>query len=316
MKRVMAAMAAVMAVAACGVDKGTPFRDGFPTASTVKMAVPDNGKALTGPGTRQDGLEGDPATFYKFTREVTLVVNGAGLFVLNLVERIAESPPTSVTGSVAVWGPHTDPLSPNTWRFTVTKNGDHDYSYLLEGRGKTEPDSKFRVILSGNHVSAGKNLGHGAFLVDWEKAKELPENDGNVGLAEYTYTRDSATTPVDVTAHFTQVMDKETQTRVNAAYTYTATPGNGGSFSFTMAKNFVTTTAAFETLSIFSRWQETGAGRSDVTGVGGDISGSAHVSECWDQGFLSRYLDVSYDAKANYGAPTACAFATAQYPTP
>ena len=39
------------------------------------------------------------------------------------------------------------------------------------------------------------------------------------------------------------------------------------------------------------------------------------INECWDSGFLSRFLDASYAPSLNYGAQTACAFGTPEYPS-
>lgn len=311
----LVAMAVVVLTAACGVDKGEPFRSGFPYSDTVKLNVPGSQKALSGPGTRQDGLEGQTATFYSFTRGITVVVNGAAGVILTLVEKIVENPPSSVTGNVAVWGPHTDPLSPNTWRFTVTKTGAADFSYVLEGKGKTEADTAYRAVLSGNHTSTAKHFGHGSFLLDWDKAAQLPEHDANnVGTAEFTYSHDTSADPVSIKAVFTNVKDKDSGQIVSASYQYGATAGHGGTFDFTMAKDFVPG-AGIEDLTVRSRWQEDGTGRSDVKGSGGDLASPATVNECWDSNFLSRYFTVSFDATQNYGQQTVCAFATAEYST-
>ena len=315
MKRVMMAAVAVvgLAVTGCGVDKGEPFRQGFPRQETVKLNLPENKTALTGEGQRRDGLEGQIAEFYKLTRGVTSQVNGAGGAVLTLVQKIAEYPPTSVTNNVAVWGPHTDALSPNTMKFTVTMTGQNQFSYVLEAKGKTEADAKFRAILSGAHVATGDKLGSGTFLIDFDKARELPENDGNVGSASYTYSKQTAGADVAIDAMFQRVRDGETGQLVDVNYNYREQPGNGGEFKFRMNKNWVQG-PGIEVLTVKSRWLQTGAGRSDARATGGDLpSQGATASECWDTGFASRYVNASFDPALNYGAETVCTFPTAEY---
>lgn len=316
MKKLMMAAVAVagLAVTGCGVDKGEPFRQGFPRGETVKLNLPENKAALTGEGQRRDGLEGQTAEFYKLTRGVTVTVNGAGAAVLNLVEKIVEYPPTSVNQNVAVWGPHTDALSPNTFKFTVTKVAENQFEYVLEAKGKTEADSAFRVILSGSHVSTGDKLGSGTFLVDWDRAQTLPEHDKNVGTASYTYSKQVAGAEVSVDALFQKVRDEETNTLVDVNYKYREVPANGGSFEFRMNKNWVTG-PGIEVLTVKSRWKQSGAGRSDARATGGDLSAPATASECWDQGFASRFLTASWlnGAAGTYGAETVCAFPTAEY---
>lgn len=316
MKRVMMAAVAVvgLSLTACGVDKGEPFRQGFPKAETVKLNLPENKAALSGDSQRRDGLEGQTAETYKLTRGVTAFVNGAGGAVLNLVQKIAEYPPTSVNGNVAIWGPHTDALSPNTYKFTVTKVAENQFDYVLEGRGKSEADSAFRVILSGSHVSTGDKLGSGTFLLDFDKASTLPEHDDAIGTASYNYSKQTPTADVSVDAMFQKVKDKETNGLVDVTYKYRETPAMGGSFEFRANKNWITG-PGIEVLTIKSRWQQSGAGRSDLRGTGGDLMGTATASECWDSGFASRFVSASWQTaqSGNYGQESSCAFASAEY---
>ncbi len=314
MKKLM--LGAMLVVSACGVgvDKGADFRKGLPQAGDVALKLPGKtSQPLTSTGTRRDGLEGQTSDFYKLTREVTVFVNTGTAATLNLVEKIVQYPATSTTSDSATWGPHTEPLSPNTWKLTVVRTAQDTYTYTLEGKGKNEPDSAYRVVLSGNHVNLGSNLGTGSFLIDWNLDRQLPENANNFGTVTVTYSRTSATATVQIDADFAQVRHGTTEPLVDAQYRYRATPGQGGAFEFQAAKDYVTTTAALETGKIKSRWLETGAGRSDVQLSGGDLSATVTVNECWDSDFLSRFQNASYAPSLNYGAESVCAFATAEY---
>lgn len=317
MKRLMMAAAAVagLSLMGCGVDKGEPFRQGFPKAETVKLNLPSNATALSSDGQKRDGLEGQIAETYKVTRTVTLFVNGTGGAVLNLVQKIAEYPPTSVNGDVAVWGPHTDALSPNTYRFTVTKKADNQFDYLLEGKAKTEADSAFRVVLSGSHVSTGDKLGSGTFLVDFDKASTLPEHDAAVGTVSYTYSKQTPSAEVSIDALFQKVRDGETGALIDANYKYRETPGTNGSFEFRANKDWLTGPGV-EVLSIKSRWKQAGSGRADMRVTGGDApANGATVSECWDDGFASRFVNASWATAqtGNYGQESVCVYPTAEY---
>lgn len=314
MKRLLGAVA-VLALAGCGVDQADSFRQAVPKSSTVAIEVPAaKGAPLSGStATRTDGLLGDPSQFYAFTRGVTVTVNGGVGLVLNLVQRIVEHPATSTTPHTAVWGPYTDALSPNTYRFTATRNAPNDFSYVLEAKGKNDPDSGYKTVLSGAHVSTGQDLGNGSFLIDWDLAATLPEHGREVGTAQVVYARNSAADDVQVDVDFTNVMDDATGRLMNAAYRYTRHPGNGGSFDFTFNKD-VTGGPATEAMQVRSRWQQTGAGRSDVKASGGDLgTTAATANECWDSNFTSRFLAVSWDANAGWGQAADCAFATAEY---
>lgn len=312
MKKLLLGSALLLSTA-CGVDRADAFRQAVPRAKDVALSVPSKaGQPLTGPGTRRDGLEGERAYFYAVTRAVTLVVNGATAAVLNLVENITRYPATTVGEDSAVWGPHTDPLSPNTWKLTVTRTAPDTYSYVLEGKGKTEGDSAYRVVLSGSHQATGAHLGQGTFLLDFDRAQELPEHGKDVGAVAVTYARPSLTSTVQVDAAFTQVLDEETGQRTDAAYRFWQTPGQGGRFEFAQHKDMVIG-AALERLSVTSRWLESGAGRSDVSLSGGELATPATANECWDADFLSRWAAATFDPKLNWGAASSCAFTAAEY---
>jgi len=322
-------LALVTTAGACAKDDGDDFKDGVPQSQDVALVVPGasaSGSALTADGTTavQGGLLGQQADFYKVTRDVTVVVNTATVSVLALVKTVTNYPPTSVEMDTAVWGPYTDPLSPNTWRLTVNRIARGQFHYVLEGKAKTAADTGYVTVLSGEHdladPTAHRRLnvpeyGHGNFLIDWNAAQTLPEHDDNVGTAAFTYSRDKATGNVAIDVTFTQVKDKDTGMLIDAGYAYASVPGMGGTFDFKLTKDFITTTAALETMSIRSRWQESGAGRSDVMISGGDLAGAqGTANECWDSNFLSVYMTNSYgDATKMWGAETMCAFAPAMY---
>lgn len=304
----------LLLVSACGVDKAEAFRKGVPLADDVAFKLPFAAAAqpLSGEGTRRDGLEGQTAELYRLTRDVTVVVNGGTAAVLNLVHRITQSQATTVGADTATWGPHTDPLSPNTWKLTVTRTAPDTYGYLLEGKAKTEADSAYRVVLSGTHAHLGANLGSGTFLVDWNAASQLPEHEAHVGTVAVTYARPSLSSTTQIDAQFTQVRDGASGARVDALYRSVATPGQGGSFEFQLDKDFVGA-AALERGQIKSRWLESGAGRGDAQISSGDLSSTVTLSECWDAGFASRYLQASFEPSKDYGTQALCAFATAEY---
>lgn len=303
-------------VSACGgTDKADSFRQGIPQAGDVALKLPGRtGQPLTSTGTRRDGLEGQTSDFYRLTRDVTVFVNTGTAAVLTLVEKITQYPATTVGTDTAVWGPHTEALSPNTWKLTVNRTSTDTYSYTLEGKGKSEADSAYRVVLSGTHTTMGANLGTGSFLVDWNQDHQLPENAGNVGTVAITYSRTSLSATTQIDAQFTQARHGTVEPLIDAQYRYWSTPNQGGAFQFQIEKDLVTG-AALETGKIKSRWLETGAGRADAQVSGGDLSAPVTVNECWDSGFLSRFLDASYAPSLNYGAVAACAFATPEYPS-
>ncbi|MEO5766716.1 MAG: hypothetical protein ABIS92_00060 [Polyangia bacterium] len=335
---------ALVAAAACGSnDEADEFRAGVPQHEDVALAFPGTeaaSGALTAsssdptptPAPTRAALLQEKAEMYQLTRGITVTVNAATVATLALVRTITEFPPSSVTADGAVWGPHTQALSPNTWRLTVTRESRGHFAYVLEAKDKTASDAGYLVVLSGHHVVADPTArrllrrpayGHGDFILDWDAAQRLPEHDRNVGKAAFVYSRPSPTVQVDIGVTFTQIRDDDTGMLVDATYAYAETPGSGGSFQFSVIKDAIATSAALETVSVRSRWLQTGAGRSDVKLTGGDLGAAqataqptaqATASECWDASFLSTYRTNSYgDAAKIWGAEPACAFMPADY---
>jgi len=310
-------------------DGADDFRDGTPRRETVSLAVPGGSAsgALTAEGARQSAVLGQTADTYKTTRDVTAIVNGGTYAVLTLVKTIVDYPATSVSGDTAVWGPHTEPLSPNTWRLTVTRLAPEMFQWKLEARAKKDPDTAFLDIIDGTHTAAigldgrpMEGFGSGTFNVDWDAAQMLPEHDLTVGKAAFAYSRASLLAAVTVNVDFKGVRDDKTGEIHDAVYRYTATPGAGGDLKYAADQDITpdpgNTGTAKEHFTVHSRWQETGAGRCDVQATGGDLAAAGITvtgSECWDSNFASVFNFVSYDATKDWGAESSCAFSPAEY---
>jgi hypothetical protein len=316
--------------------EGNGFEDSTPSSDTVALVVPGGGgtttatSALTDDGVRRSALLGDRADAYKLTVAITDLVNGATWTVLTLVATVVEYPPTSVKSDTAVWGPYSEPLKLNAWRLTVTRTAKHVFDWKLDGKPKTADDSAFVTVLSGTHTRAvdGNDrpihgFGSGNFTIDWDAAATLPDNDGNVGQATFTYSRLAPASQVTVDVGFHGIKDKDTGEIFDAVYHYLATPGAGGDLQYGANQDYYPgpgpTGTAKEALALHSRWQESGTGRTDIQVSGGDLTtagiGTATSSECWDAGFASVYKVVSYDPTQSWGSEASCSFPTADFVT-
>ncbi len=314
-------MALIATLAGCGQstdgdDQG--FRNGVPRAETVQMNVPGgSAQALTLKTTSQ-ALLGEVAEYYKVTRAITGVVNGAALAVGGLVRLVLIHPPTSVTADQAVWGPWEDPLDPVAWRVTVTRVAEHQYQYRFDGRPRTQPDADFVTVLSGTH-SPGlvggvevERLGAGSFTLDWDARARLPQpNPDEVGKVSYIYSHASDNGEVTIQAAFRQVKDEDTQLLADADYLFVREPSGAGSMDFVYT--VPTALKAGGRAVVRSRWQHTGAGRADtqVRATNGD---TASLSECWNENYASVYKKTWLGGD-NWGSETDCAFPTAEYST-
>jgi hypothetical protein len=309
-------------------DAEEEFRNSIPRGETVTVRVPgtNSGKALVETQAQPITLaQGQTADFYKLTWAASNIFNGGALLVLGLVKTVVSFPPTTLTADTAVWGPWTGALDPITWKVTVTRRGDHLYSYTFEGRDRNAPSAPFITVLSGDHTptldAKGRPMegfGSGSFTLDNDARQRLPMPGADVGKAHYTYERSAPAAMVAIDAQFIQVKDDERPGQlVDLGYRYRATPGNGGSMEFLHSAP-ATMTMAGTIWKIKSRWLETGAGRSDVVGQGGDIPAgqSAKLSECWDQTFASRYQLLSWTPLLGWGTEaTDCVFTSAEFST-
>jgi hypothetical protein len=333
-------MGAAAALTGCGKVDDSAFTGSVPTKDTVAAVLPGgttttSGSLTAGDTTTKKGaLLGDVAADYQTTVAVTTIINGAVGAVLDLVKTVISYPATSVDDQTAVWGPHTDPLSANTWRLTVTRVAPHEFDWKFDGRAKTSTaDSDFVTVLSGTHTQALDAAGHvmdgfgsGDFTLDWDAADTLPQHDNNVGQAAFTYSRLDPTATVAVDVTFTNIVDNcdpttcKTHGQIfDALYAYSATPGNGGDLQYGATEDFdqVAGSSLKENLSLHSRWMETGAGRTDIQLTGGDYGTTVNTSsECWDTNFASQYSITSYDPNdpnVDWGSESSCAFPSAAF---
>jgi hypothetical protein len=307
-------------------DDADTYRNGIPRQETVEMRVPGaGGQALT-QATESHGqaLRGITAESYIVTRTVSGVVNGGGALVLALVKAVVAHPPTSLGANSAVWGPWKGgALDPLSYKVTVTKVADHQFTYVFGARPKADDNAAFTTILSGNHTAAVdgagdpvEGFGKGSFTLDWDARATLPAPDKDVGKATYVYSRMSPTATVEVDAQFRQVKDDQRPgVRVDLDYLYRATPGAGGSMEFVHERpaNLLDTGGRW---AVKSRWSEAGAGRSDIKASGGALPAGTTVmaSECWNTGFASAFLSASWAPAGGYGdEATDCVWRPADY---
>jgi hypothetical protein len=320
MTRTLTASLLALALAGCGPLAADEFRKASPSRQGINIKVPEgNGQALTSEeselGTSKAAL-GQTAEWYKATRAITVVVNGGTAWVLGLCEAIIKYPPTTVTADEAIWGPWTDALSPNTYKYTVKKLADGTYDYVLAGKPKTGDDTKYVSLIVGHHVpGAAQNTGSGTFEVDWNAAQTLPEHGKEVGSADFTYSRNEKM-DVNVGVAFRQIKDDQSAQLIDADYAFTQASGADGSFEFVVKKDLHNNGSLLERFAVKSRWHNDGAGRSDIDISGGDLGAQkVTASECWGSTFLRTFYTDSAAINPTEGAESACVFTPASYTT-
>ena len=317
---------AAMVLTGCGggmADEAT-FRSALPTQEMVEVKEPSHeGQALVSAADVAALERGKTSDLYQFTRDTTKFINGTTLRLLRLLENITERTPTSLTEDTAVWGPFTEPLARNAWRLTVKQTGENTYTFTLSGKNKQANDSAYTDVLTGTHTvardaagEARRGFGQGTMVVHSDRLKALQENDDGEGALNLQYARPEQGQPVTVDAQFTLGNGDKGR---DATYHYSALAGQGGEFDFKVPQDMYKPAGGgsmLELVTVKSRWNEAGAGRSDVKLSGGDLTGEATINECWDATFLSTFLRLSYDPREGYGVEaTNCVFTPAGYST-
>lgn len=295
-------------VIACGEERrGDPeeFRRASPSRQNLAITLPEGGQALSSDSSGH-------ASMYVLTREVSQTVNGGLFFVRALIEAIIAAEPTHFDGGTAVWGPYTAPLSPDSWRFTVTR-ATGGFEYVLDAKHKEDEEEDFFPVLSGRHEPRATGGGIGAFLLDWDAAQKLADPPEEVGRAQYAYEREAAG-DLDVGAQFRQVKDGETGELVDFDYRYVQLVGGIGSLDFALQKDLHASGSAQERFAVRSRWMSDGAGRSDAKLSEGDLPDEVIAGQCWNSGFASVWWADSVGFEPASGDESACAFPSQSLP--
>ncbi len=318
MKRPSLILAASLC-AACGGSTVDDFRAASPSRQGIDVKAPSEGQPLTSSdiGTQKQAL-GERSLWYGVTWATTTSVNLATAWVLGVCETIISFEPTTATDSQAVWGPYTGPLSPDTFKFTVTRAADGTYDYALEGKPKVADDSAYVKLIVGHHApSAAKHIGKGTFTVDWDAARTLGGLHTDVGSARFTYER-NAHLDVTIGVVFHQVRDSnDPSKRVDAAYAFSQVVGGEGTFEFATLSDWAglpgSQPGSLERFAIKSRWTHSGSGRADLKASGGDLAQDVTLSECWGNSFLRVYYTDSLGFTKTEGVESDCAFSPASY---
>lgn len=305
-------------------DDADEFRDAVPQSQAVSLSGPDSpsGSSSTAAAPPPRGaLATTPPTtsyakWYGFTRDMRDGVNAVTAGVLAGAWIIIRSEPSATTKDSATWGPYTDELDPATYRFRVTRVATDSYDYVLEGRPKaSSSDADYRAVLSGHGYGRSSEMhGQGNFTIDLDAAKALdpykhPNDSGSVTIV-HELPRDfsdnlgalprtiTATVMPQGEAHFSVESD------ANADHT--------GRIHVTAHVDIDDSKQTqLEDVTVESRWNQTGAGRADITIKGGDLPASiseVDAEECWGVDFSQSYYNDSVNFAPTAGDSKSCVY--------
>ncbi|HEX3774625.1 MAG TPA: hypothetical protein VHV51_09185 [Polyangiaceae bacterium] len=287
---------ALSLVAGCTLQKkddADAFREAVPQSESISLSGPDSSSASnsnsnststsTAPPPRAElGIAPPTPTYakwYGFTRDMRDGVNAVTADVLGGVWLIIQSEPSALEKDAATWGPYTDELAPATYRFRATRIATDEYDYVLEGRPKaSNSDTDYIPVLTGHGYGEPSALhGQGSFTISLDNAKALdpykhPTDSGSVAV-DYQL-------PQDFTEHLGALPRNisATVTPRGEAYYRVDSVANEDHTGTIQVQAHVDIDSSMMTLledvTVGSKWNQTGAGRADITIRGGDLPAS------------------------------------------
>lgn len=286
------------------------LRAALPTAEQMTIRLPS-----------QAALAPEQATFYAFTRGITLRVNGTVHVISEVIRDVVETEPSETDGETfAVWGPFQDALSPAAWRVRVERQADGSFTYVVQGWPRNGEAANAVTVLEGVHVpGAAEETGAGHWRYDITAAHALdPTTQPGTGAMDVDYDLSG---PRTLEVGFTDFQEPGDAMSNDALYRYTEALDGAGTFDFVsnldIDEENDPTRDRRELLQVRSRWLADGPGRADVTATHGDLPAGVQVevNECWDAAFARSYMRFAYpQAEIAEGDAAACPFAEPEYP--
>lgn len=280
-----------------GGDDWNDFLDAMPDADSLQLTMPgSDGKGI-----------GEMAWLYEVTVDFTRAVNAGVLWMLSLLDDITSYPPSSHEGDSYIWGPWDGGgLSPAEYKLTITKTGEHSFTYLAESRSKNSEDEWLKIWWGEVEASAStQRRGVGNFQIDYDPLHVVDptfDYEGSI-IADY----DTITDGRRINVTFDEFVSEYEQDAepVSGTYNYYEHADYSGEFLFDALMDLHYEEYhgdqydKREHVYFNTRWQGSGTGRTDAVATGGDLpdiefGGSPVekylVSECWDTDFLRTYF--------------------------
>jgi len=317
-------------VAGCALQKkddADAFREAVPQSESVSLSGPDTSSntssstatAAIVPSRHTEATTPPAPTYakwYGFTRDMRDGVNGVTAGILGGVWTIIQSEPSAIEKDAATWGPWNDELDPATYRFRVTRVAQDEYNYVLEGRPKASTaDGDYQAVLTGHGYGEPSTLhGQGTFTIDLDAARSLdpykhPNDSGTVKVdyqLPHDFTEHLGALPRTITATVTP------QGEAHYAVVSTANEDHTGAIHVQAHVDIDDSKLTkLEDVTVESKWNQTGAGRADITIVGGDLPTSiseVDAVECWGTDFAQSYYNDSVGFAPTAGEVSACVY--------
>lgn len=336
-----APLAATLGFVAC-FDDSEEFRSAPPTADEIKVTTPSTQQTRStrsGVGVDSSALTGKASEFYQLTWAISADLNTRAAVLLGLMRLSTLGVPSERTLNSRTWGPY-EPggLDPLSYRVVVTKTAERQFSYSFEARKRVETSAAYLPLVTGAIDRGAKNgdgKAEGEVSLHFDNLRTLRPDSCEVG--SITGQFDNTATPAHLEIFFDQFANSneanvtcKRDTPKDAYYYFDRGDGGAGNFVFSVDTNIhadADNKPGLETVSIRSRWQADGKGRSDVRVEGGEVKTDLQtlnastdflsVSQCWSTSFVTSY-ETAEPALLNLfvtnGDPSSCAYTTADLP--
>ena len=272
------------------------FVEALPDASTLYVETPAGGDdqgssekcSDTNLKTTMNSDGCDPDLLRTWTYETTADVNAFILNVLDLLDRIRSAEPDQRTKNSRIWGPwYLDDLGIYVRLEVIRAEPVFTYDLTLSHY----PDRDRDILLSGSWAP-GSNAedGRGEFVFDYDVQSIYFADATQTGTLVVQYDTTGPLLDLRVSAY--NLVDPDTGDIVDNEYAYYREGQGVGYFYFQMLKDVYNAsdeantdeeaTPKQERISLWSVWDETSAGRSDLQITGGDLGETIYSGiECW-----------------------------------
>jgi hypothetical protein len=328
-------------LAACNADQ--EYQDAMPTASEVAVPVPAaHGQTLTsssdGIGVQSSALLGTTSQLYQITYDVSSGINGSTAALLGMLRLVTLNPATSRTSDSRTWGPYTPGgLDPMSYQLIVNKLGTQHYGFSLQASSRLATDPSAFLPLIDGEITPGSHAdtAHGTMQMHFDNRRLLMPDACEDGTIAFDFDNTSNPVRNDVSLHaFANANAKNLLCNhdlpADAAYHFDQDTAGAGNFVFTtetdMVKPAGQTAPSNEHVAIRSRWNATGAGRSDIiisgsdvdtTLAAGELTGPVTGSQCWGTSFQTVFESsspVQLHVFDSDGQTSDCVYTSAELP--
>ncbi len=282
--------------------------DVLPQEADLRVNIPVSASTAKG--------DGDWASYYVVTRQVTEHVNGMVKGVLGTVWYVVDNfEPTwsDVETNQAIWGPWSDsgldPVETGVW-VRAEDDGSHTWAIFQVPRGGNIEDDAAAIVAGVVDAGASSESSSGIFVFDFDLAAEMDPAVDESGVFYVEYVKDpDGVAAVAAFEDFAEGSDAA----INAIYAYDQDAAGGGEMDLAFLED-VGGSSEVELVTLKTRWTATGEGRADAAVVEGDLADSGVVaSECWDDSFETVFWWDSIGFGEATGEEADCFFADAEY---